>query len=120
MNSQNIFEIFNHFLETRDPSQLMELANDVEVFGSATFGDGRVYIGEKAPEKFRETISLTRVSKPNISVQIKHALVEGNHGIFFLNILKGRKTLGSALDVVISDGKLKCFHEVKSKSKLVQ
>lgn len=116
MNSQNIFEIFNHFVTSRDPMQLLAMADEVEVFGSETFGDGKTYIGERAPEKFRETISVAKVSKPEIKLDVKHAVVNGEHGLFFLEIAQGRKTVTSALDVVLRDGKLKCFHESKTKT----
>lgn len=116
MNTQTIFEIFNHFVKSRDPSQLLALADDVEVFGSTTFGDGRTYIGETAPAKFRETISIAKVAKPEISLDIKHAVVNDEHALFFMNISRGKKRTGSALDVVIKNGKLKCFHEVKTKT----
>lgn len=111
MNSQNLFEIFNHFITSRDPIQLLAMADDVEVFGSSTFGDGKTYIGDKAPAKFRETISVAKVSKPAIKLDVTHAEINGEHGLFFLEIERGRKKLTSALDVVIRDGKLKCFHE---------
>ena len=111
MNSRNLFEIFNHFVTSRDPSQLLSMADDVEVFGSSTFGDGKTYIGDRAPDKFRETISVAKVSKPLIKLDVTHAEMNGEHGLFFLEIEKGRKKLTSSLDVVIRDGKLKCFHE---------
>jgi len=41
MNSQSLFEIFNHFVSSRDPAQLLSMADDVEIFGSSTFGDGK-------------------------------------------------------------------------------
>lgn len=114
MNTQTIFDIFNHFITSRDPNQIMALADNVEVFGSTTFGDGKTYIGEKAPGKFRETISVAKVSKPKISLVVKHAVVNDNHALFFMDIIKGKKRSGSALDVVVENGKLKCFHEVKT------
>ena len=116
MNTQNIFEIFNHFITSRDPNQLLALADDIEVFGSTTFGDGKTYFGENAPAKFRETISVARVSKPQITLDVKHAVVNDEHALFFMDILKGKKRTGSALDVVIRNGKLKCFHEVRTKT----
>lgn len=116
MNSQSLFEIFNHFVTSRDPLPLLAMADDVEVFGSSTFGDGKTYIGDRAPAKFRETISVAKVSKPEIKLDVKHAEVNGDHGLFFLEIAKGRKKVSSALDVVIRDGKLKCFHETTIKT----
>ncbi len=115
MNSQSLFEIFNHFVSSRDPAQLLSMADDVEIFGSSTFGDGKTYIGNKAPAKFRETISVAKVSKPDIKLNVKHAVTNGDHGLFFLVIEKGRKKTTSALDLVVSNGKLKCFHEVRTK-----
>lgn len=111
MNSQYLFEVFNHFVTSRDPAQLLAMADDVEVFGSSTFGDGKTYIGDRAPAKFRESISVAKVAKPTIKLDVRHAEVNGEHGLFFLEIEKGRKKLTSALDVVMRDGKLKCFHE---------
>ena len=91
MNTQTIFDIFNHFVTSRDPNQLLSLADDVEVFGSSTFGDGKTYIGEKAPAKFRESISVAKVSKPEISLEVKHAVVNDEHALFFMDIMKGKK-----------------------------
>lgn len=88
MDSQNLFEIFNHFVTSRDPVQLLSMADDVEVFGSSTFGDGKTYIGNRAPAKFRETISVAKVTKPTIKIDVKHAEVNGEHGLFFLEIEK--------------------------------
>ena len=115
MNTQNVFEIFNHFLEIRDPDQILSIADDIEVFGSATFSDGRSYIGEAAPERFRESIALLKNSKASVSLKVKHVIMSEEHAIFFLNVSKGRKATGSVLDIVIKDGKLKCFHEAGAK-----
>lgn len=115
MNSQYLFEIFNHFVKSRDPLQLLALADDVEIFGSSTFGDGKTYIGEKAPSKFRETISITKRHKPGLKLGVKHAVVNGDHGLFFLEIESGRKKTTSSLDVIVSKGKLTCFRETKVK-----
>jgi len=115
MKSQNVFEIFNHFLETKDAVQLLTLSDNLEVFGSATFSDGRTYIGQSAPEKFREFVTLTQRTKQKMNAQVKHALTDDDRGVFFLNISKGKKTSGSALQVVIADGQLKCFHETGTK-----
>lgn len=116
MNTQTLFEIFNHFITSRDPNQLLALADDVEVFGSTTFGDGKTYIGDRAPAMFRESISVAKATKPEISLDVKHAVVDDEHALFFMDIIKGRKKTGSALDVVVKNGKLKCFHEVRTKS----
>ena len=115
MNSQKIFEMFNHFLKTGDETELLPMADNVEVFGSATFSDGRTHIGKTAPERFRETIALVKASKTIISMKVKHVILSDHHSIFFLDISKGQTATGSVLDVVFKDGKLKCFHEAAAK-----
>lgn len=115
MNSQNIFETFNHFLETGDETELLQMADNIEVFGSETFSDGRTYIGEYAPDRFRQTVATLKNSKSKVGLKIKHAILNDDHAIFFLNVLRGRKATGSVLDVVTSEGSLKCFHEVSAK-----
>lgn len=115
MHTQNVFEIFNHFLESRDATQVLGLADNVEVFGSTTFGDGRTYIGSTAPEKMRETLGVLQHAKTKVSIKVKHAFIEDNNAIFFLNIVKGKKTTGSILTVVVGDEKLRCFQETAAK-----
>ena len=94
---------------------LLDIADDIEVFGSTSFGDGRTYIGASAPEKFRESISVTRVAKRDYKIDVKHAVTSEDHSLFFIKVSKGKKQSGSALDVVMKDGKLKCFHEAAVK-----
>jgi len=115
MNSNSIFEIFNHFVETRDPSQMLSLADNVEIFSSSTFGDGRTYIGEQAPAKFRDTISIAKVRRPKIYIDVKHAVISEEYSKFFLEISKGKKSSGSTLDIIVKQGKLTCFHEASAK-----
>ncbi len=114
MNTKAIFEAFNHFLATGDSGEILSVSDNLEVFTSATFSDGQTRIGSEAPEKFREMIfQITRSHKP-VSVKLEHATIQDDNAIFFMNVNQGRKTTGSALNLLISDGQLKCFHETKS------
>ena len=115
MNSQDVFEIFNHFLKTKDSDQILSIANDVEVFGSTSFADGRSYIGESAPERFRETIAVLTNAKTSASLKVKHVILNDDNSVFFLNVSKGRKVSGSVLNIALKDGQLKCFHEAAAK-----
>ena len=115
MQSTEVFEAFNHFLSTRDAGQLLSFADDVEVFGSSTFDEGRTYIGQVAPAKFRETISIMRLAKQPMSAEFVHAIIGDNSATFFVNVTKGRKVTGSAINIVIANGKLKSFYESSTK-----
>ncbi len=115
MQATEVFEAFNHFLSTRDAGQLLSYADDVEVFGSSTFGEGRTYIGQVAPAKFRETISIMRLVKQPMTMEFVHAIIGDNSATFFLNVTKGRKVSSSSLNIVITDGKLRSFHETVTK-----
>ncbi len=116
MHTQNVFEIFNHFLESKDATQILGLADNVEVFGSTTFGDGKTHIGSTAPDKMRETIGILQHSKSKISIEVKQAFIEDNIATFFLNVLKGKKKSSSVLNIVVSNEKLRCFQETTTKT----
>ena len=115
MSAKNFFEVFNHFLASQDPNQILGYSNDLEVFGSATLADGRVYVGNKAPRKFRDMIEALKTNKPSVTVKVRHAVIEQNNGVFVLDMKSGGKTTTSTLNVLMSGQKLKCFHEANHK-----
>ena len=115
MDSQKAFEAFNHFIVTRDPNQLLVLAKDIEVFSWSTFDNGQTYIGEMAPSKFRNAIASAQNKYPAMTMAVNHALIGDQYAKFFLDVSTGRKKSTTTLDIVMSKGKLKCFHEMPVK-----
>ena len=113
LRPEQYFEVFNHFLATGDPAQISGYADNVEVFGSASLGDGRVYFGRKAPEKFRHLISTVAGEAGSAKVRLRHAHIVNDHASFFLDITKGGRKQSSVLSVSTRNGVLTEFHEAK-------
>ncbi|MGB3625448.1 MAG: hypothetical protein WA989_06465 [Henriciella sp.] len=113
LKPEQYFEVFNHFLVTGDPIQISSYADNVEVFGSASLGDGRVYFGRKAPEKFRQVISAVAEEAKPAKVRLRHAHIVNSHASFFLDITRGGKKHTSVLSVSTRNGVLTEFHEAK-------
>ena len=111
MKSKDVFELFNHFFATGDTTQILPMSDSLEVFSSATFSDGQTKIGSDAPQRFRDMILEITRSNKQVNLDLEYATIEDNSALIFMNVSKGRKTSGSALNILISDGQLKCFHE---------
>ena len=113
MKVQSVFEIFHHFLRTGDATQMLSLSDSVEIFGSKSFGDGKTYLGEQAPERLRTFIS--RASKKWIErdLTIRHADSQGGYGIYVCEVGKGIAKQQILLVLGAKAGKLTTFHESK-------
>ena len=111
MKSKQFFEIFNHFLATREVEQMLALTDCVEVFGSASLGDGRTYVGSQAPMKMREAIQLAASANKGYRVSIRHADIDDNHANIILELHEGMRRRKSLLSLAVKNGALTTFHE---------
>ncbi|WP_427454399.1 hypothetical protein [Litorimonas sp. WD9-15] len=97
MTTSNVYEIFNDFLAFKDPTQVLDLATHLEVFGSATLSDGKVYTGEAAPEAFREAIRRhAETKKSSVKLGKISSRVGDDTAAIFVTEVKGKRTSQSS------------------------
>lgn len=113
LRPEQYFEVFNHFLATGDPAQISSYADHVEVFGSSSLSDGRMYFGRKAPEKFRQVIAEVAGAGKPAKVRLRHTHIVSDHASFFLDITRDGRKQTSVLSVSTRNGVLTEFHEAK-------
>ena len=116
MTTSSIFEIFNDFLVFKDPAQILSVATHLELFASTTFSDGKVHIGEKAPEAFREAMNRHADAKES-SVKFGSILSKiGNDitAIFITEIEGKRNSRSSAFAISLRGKELVGFVEFPS------
>ncbi|RIJ17147.1 hypothetical protein D1227_07295 [Henriciella mobilis] len=111
MAAQKCFEIFHHYLKTGDATQMLSLADSVEIFGSSSIGDGKTYIGHRAPDKFRECLNGAGQRRIAQDINICHADIESNRGTYVFEIGRGRSRKRHILVLGTKSGKLTTFHE---------
>ncbi len=116
MTTSNVYEIFNDFLAFRDPTQIMGLATHLELFASASLSDGKVYIGENAPEAFRETMRRhANAKKSSIKLGSITAKVGNDVTAIFISEVKGKKdSQSSAFTISMRGDDLVGFMEFPS------
>jgi len=114
--TSNVYEIFNDFLAFKDPTQIMNLATHLEVFASPTLSDGKVYIGDKAPQAFREAIQRHVDSKKSTVKLGKIAARVGNDdSAIFVSEVKGKgKGKSSAISISLRGADMIGFMEIAS------
>lgn len=89
---------------------MLQSAESVEIFGSVSIADGKVYVGENAPEKFREFI---RKSKGGGRINLRHADVGTSYGAFVYEISSSFSKQSRMLVIGTRDGRLSTFCETK-------
>ena len=110
MQSRDYFELFNHFLTTGDAEQMLQAAETVEIFGSAGLAGGKIYVGENAPDRFREFI---KKSKGGSRIDLRHTDVGSSYGAFVYDLSSGFSKQARMLVIGTREGKLSTFCESK-------
>ena len=114
--TSNVYEIFNDFLAFRDPTQIMGLATNLELFASASLSDGKVYIGENAPEAFREAMRRhADAKKSSVKLGAIKSKVGNDITAIFISEIKGKKdSKSSAFTISMRSEQLIGFMEFPS------
>jgi len=94
----------------------MGLATHLELFASASLSDGKVYIGENAPEAFRETMRRhANAKKSSIKLGSITAKVGNDVTAIFISEVKGKKdSQSSAFTISMRGDDLVGFMEFPS------
>jgi len=103
MNTSDLFEIFNHCASQKDPAQVLELSNNLEVFSSDSFSDGKIYYGEEAPEAFRDAFKALCENAGVFTMRVKHKTGGDDSAVFVTDLRNGGSLSTSALQFGIVD-----------------
>lgn len=115
MTTSAIYEILNDFLAFKDPTQILNLATHLEVFSSPTFGDGKIYTGQHAPEAFREAIKRHADAKKSTIKLGKTDRVGNDSAAVFVSEVKGKRgTQSSSLTIILRGPDMIGFLEMPS------
>lgn len=104
MTTSNAYEILNDFLAFKDPTQILNLATHLEIFSSPTFGDGKVYTGEQAPEAFREAIKRHKDAKKSTIKLGKTERIGNDSAAIFVSEVKGKRSAQMSTFTIILRG----------------
>lgn len=111
MTANTFFEVFNHFLFTKDSDQVSKLASNIGGFKSESFGDGSFIHGAEAPSAFRLALKQIMKSKDQYAMEVVNRSGSENAAIFIVNLKQSSKSSSSALSVGISKQELVYFVE---------
>lgn len=114
MNTSDLFEIFNHCASQKDPAQILELSNDIQIFCSDSFSDGKVYYGEDAPEAFRSAFKELCEGKGVFTMRVKHKTGSANSAAFVADLRSGGALMTSVLQFGIEKKKWVTFIQTSS------
>ena len=109
MNVDRVFELFNHFLATKEVGDVMSIATRLECFSSDAFSDGRVYYNAEAPAAFRVCVTELAVSKEKISLEVVGASGSPHSKIFRLKMRQGKESSSSVISIGMKGEKLAYF-----------
>lgn len=114
MNTSELFEIFNHCASQKDSAQVLELADNLEVFSSDSFSDGKIYYGEDAPEAFR-TAFKELCSNPGVfTMRVKHKTGTAKGAVFVTDLRNGGSLSTSVLQFTLEKDKWVSFVQTSS------
>lgn len=102
MNTTELFEIFNHCATEKDPAQILEISNDLEIFSSDSFSDGKIYYGEDAPEAFRNAFKDLCAQAEKFSLRVKHRTGSAKSAAYVTDQRNGGKLSTSILQFQIN------------------
>lgn len=109
MNANKLIELFNDFLVTKNPSQLLPLVSNVECFRSDRLGDGNPIFGEAAPSGLRLLINDLVMSKTSYSLELLGRSGGDNYAIYHGNIISAKNKLPGYISIGVKDDKLSYF-----------
>ena len=114
MNTSDLFEIFNHCASQKDPAQILALANDIQVFCSDSFSDGKIYYGEDAPEAFRSSFRELCDSAGVFTLRVKHKSGGANSAVYVTDLRNGGALSTSVLHFGLDKKKWVTFIQTSS------
>ena len=114
MNTSDLFEIFNHCASQTDPAQILGLADNLEVFCSDSFSDGKIYYGEDAPEAFRSAFKELCESAGIFTLRVKHKTGGANSAVFVTDLRNGGALSTSVLHFGLDKKKWATFIQTSS------
>jgi len=114
VNTSDLFEIFNHCASQKDPAQVLALSNDMEVFCSDSFSDGKIYYGEDAPEAFRAAFKELCDSAGVFTLRVKHKTGAAKSAVFVTDLRNGGALSTSVLQFGMIKDKWVTFIQTSS------
>lgn len=111
MTPSNFYEIFNHFVSSKDVTQMLGLSDKVEVFSSKTFGTGELTHGEVAPNKFRNAVTSYAKSKKKPTMKMIAMSSTPSGSIYCVEFNNKRSKHTSAISVIFRQNNLVGFVE---------
>jgi hypothetical protein len=111
MSPDQVFEIFNHTLSSKDSTEIMALATSIECFSSPTMGSNKIVIGDAAPEAFRTALTkfLKQKDMPKISVIFKGG--DNRNAVYIVDVTAKKSKEKRALAIGIRGSNLVFFVE---------
>jgi len=109
MKFSDFFGIFNHFIISKDPTQLLGMCNNLEIFSSKILGDGEVNVGEKAPVTFRAAVNAYAKSKNKIKLDVIALSETQSSGVIGVNLVSGRSKTTVVFSVLLQGNQLIAF-----------
>ncbi len=106
MKPSEFFSILNHFATSKDGTQLLSLSNNLEVFSSKLFGDGKLVVGKDAPTAFREAIQAYSKSKKTVKFDVISLSETASGAIIGVNVVNGRTKSVEAFSVLLKNKQL--------------
>jgi len=111
MKSTEFFAILNHFVVSKDPTQLLGMSNDIEVFSSKTLGNGQLTIGADAPIAFRDAVNAYAKSKKVVKLDVVSLSETDAGGIIGVNVVSGRSKYVAAFSIMLKKKQITAFVE---------
>ncbi|MGB6231522.1 MAG: hypothetical protein WBF53_15510 [Litorimonas sp.] len=111
MTADQILEIFNHGMTTKDTNELMGVATSLECFRSPTLSTPKIVTGEKAPEAFRKAISSMAKSRDSVAIEVDQKIGDDRNAVYLLNVKSGRNKSKRALTIGLRGSSLISFVE---------
>jgi len=111
LTTKNVYDKFNGFFTSKDSTPIDALIDEIEIYSSKIFGDGRIYIGANAPNKMREDINRYQKSKKNIQLEVKQISSAVFSGTFFCELASKEDSL-LQIFINMDDGKMRCYSDV--------
>ena len=114
VNTSELFEIFNHCASQKDRAQILALSNDIQVFCSDSFSDGKIYYGEDAPEAFRSAFRELCDNAGVFTLRVKHKTGGANSAVYVTDLRNGGALSTSVLHFGLEKKKWVTFIQTSS------
>jgi len=111
MKPSKFFELLNHFVMSKDATQLLSLSNNLEVFSSKTLGSGELVTGENAPKAFRKAVNSYANSQKSIKLDVVSLTEIDTGGVICIKVKSGKSDYVSPFSLVLNKEQLIAFVE---------